>query len=123
MSNEITPQTKQSLLDILKKKLTLHKVQQATEEPEERLHGLEVIKAFSTGDEPKLVDYPRGKYCGQWETVLGEVPGGYTAVVRFYGYAGYEDRNKEFILTSPTIRALRPAVHTLIRDTMQTFKR
>jgi len=85
--------------------------------------GLEVIKAFTTTDEPKLVDYPKGQYQAYWETVLGEVPGGFTAVVRFYGYRGSEHLNSEHIFTAPNIGALRPVVHQLIREKMETFKR
>lgn len=87
------------------------------------LVGLDVIKAFTTSDEPQVRDYPKGQYKGFWETILGEVPGGYTAVVRFYGYAGHEDIFQEHVFTAPTIDKLRPAVHALIREKMETFKR
>ena len=91
--------------------------------PEPPLQGLQVIRVFSTDDEPKVVDYPKGKYQAYWETVVGEVPGGYTAVVRFYGYRGSEHIGEEHIFTEPEVRRLRPKVHELIRTKMETFRR
>jgi hypothetical protein len=91
-------------------------------ETEPQYKGIEAIKAFSTDDEPKLVDYPKGKYFAYWEILMGDVPGGYTAVVRFYGYANHQV-SEEAVFTEPTIRALKPKVNQFIRTKMESFKR
>jgi hypothetical protein len=92
------------------------------EAPEPQYKGIEAVKAFTTDDEPKLVDYPKGKYFAYWEIVMGEVPGGYTAVIRFYGYNNHAVF-EEHIFTEPTIRALKPKCNNLIRTRMHAFER
>ena len=52
-----------------------HNVVLPTTNKNELLHGLELIKAFTTDTEPKCADFPRGKYHVYWETFLNTVPG------------------------------------------------
>lgn len=85
--------------------------------------GLEAIVAFTTPDEPKLVDYPRGAYKAFWEILLNEIPGGWQAIVRFYGYANTDVENKEHSIVAPSLGKLKPQVNKLILDTMATYKR
>lgn len=85
--------------------------------------GLEAIVAFTTPDEPKLVDYPRGAYKAFWEILLQEIPGGWQAIVRFYGYANTDVENSEHSIVAPSIGKLKPQVNELIRSTMAKYKR
>lgn len=86
------------------------------------LHGHELLKAFTTDTEPKVADYPKGKYTAHWETVIGTVDGGYSAIVRFYGNQG-SGLLKEVVVLQPTVDALKAEVDTLIRRTMEQYKR
>jgi hypothetical protein len=83
---------------------------------------LALVEEFTTDDEPKLVDYPRGKYKVYWEILIGEVPGGTAAQVRFYAYAcGTLLEQKNFI--EPSLEDLKPQVNALIRATMAKYLR
>jgi hypothetical protein len=88
----------------------------------EQLHGIDLIKAFSTHDEPKVADFPRNKYKLYWETCIETLHGGYSAVVRFYTF----DSNKlysETTIAKITVEELKAAVNSLIFDTMNQNKR
>lgn len=85
--------------------------------------GLDAVKAFTTADEPKLADYPRAEYQATWETILSEIPGGWCATVRFFGYAGSEHIKEEHQKVATTLQKLKPLVNELIIDKMKTFKR
>lgn len=87
--------------------------------------GLDAVVAFTTEDEPKVTDYPKGKYFAYWEIVLGEVPGGYSAVVRFYpGVAAPMLAGQlEYTFIEPRLNDLKPKVNALIRARMEDFKR
>lgn len=89
----------------------------------EEVDGMTAVKIFSTDTEPKLADYPRGQYQATWETVLVEVPGGWGAIVRFFGYAGSEHINEEHQILAPSLKKLKPQVDDLIRSKMATYKR
>lgn len=84
--------------------------------------GLRVIKEFSTPDEPKLADYPRGKYTAYWEIFLDEIPGGFSADVRFYGYGGQGLLETEQFI-NPNLSVLRAAVTKRILQTMPKYER
>jgi len=91
------------------------------EEPE-NLTGFEVTKHFTTDDEPKVRDYPRGRYKVYWEIVVGEVPGGYVAQIRFYTFdSGTVLESKQFI--EPKLHLLKPKVNELIISTMAKYRR
>ena len=87
--------------------------------------GLDIVRNFTTDDEPKVVDYPKGKYFAYWEIVVGEVPGGYSAVVRFYPSvaAPMLTGQLEYTFVEPRLNDLKPQVNSLIRTRMEDFKR
>jgi hypothetical protein len=88
----------------------------------ENLRGIEVIKHFTTDDEPKVVDYPRGKYKVYWEIVVGEVPGGYVAQIRFYTYdTGAVLEQMQYV--EPKVHLLKPKVNKHIINTMAKYRR
>ena len=89
---------------------------------EDQLSGLALVQRFSTDDEPKVVDYPRGAYHAYWEILLGEVPGGYIANVRFYSYADGVIL-AEFQHIQPTVGKLKAQVNQCVRDQMAQYKR
>lgn len=110
-----------SFLDWFKPK-NKHNVVLPTSNPKDLLHGLELVKAFTTKTEPLCADFPKGQYKVYWETLLDTVSGGYTALVRFYTF----DDNKvvkEERITKPNIESLKDAVNTLILFTMSQNKR
>lgn len=103
------------------KTLLAQKAPKAPKEPE-NLTGVEVIQHFTTEDEPKVVDYPRGRYKVYWEIVVGEVPGGYVAQIRFYTFdTGAVLESKQFI--EPKVHLLKPKVNELIVSTMAKYRR
>lgn len=87
----------------------------------ELLHGLELIKAFTTETEPKVADYPKTKYKVYWETVLDTISGGYSATIRFYPFDG--GAPKEIKLMEKDINGLKVEVNKLIHSTMLQNKR
>jgi hypothetical protein len=90
-------------------------------EPEKPVTGMELINKFSTPTEPKVADYPRGKYTGFWEILISDIPGGYTAVVRFYKYDTGLDQ--EFRFTEPTVAQLKLLVNKCIIQVMPKYER
>lgn len=93
-----------------------------TSDRKDLLHGLELVKAFTTTTEPQCADYPNGQYKVYWETVLNTVNGGYSALVRFYNF----DDNaivKEERVIKPDIVSLKDEVNKLIITTMSQNKR
>ena len=82
------------------------------------LQGAELIKAFSTEDEPKCKDFPKEKYSVYWEMFVEAVPGGYGCLLRFYKYKG--GLLKEHQLFNQNINELRQEVSKLIRSTMES---
>jgi hypothetical protein len=85
------------------------------------VQGIELIKQFTTEDEPKLANYPKEEYNVYWETYLDAVPGGYKAVVRFYPYNG--EAATEYVLTSNTVLTLKQEVNKLILNTLEQSKK
>ena len=84
------------------------------------LHGLELLKAFTTETEPKVADYPLSKYTAHWEILLNTIDGGYQALVRFYTKTGIA---KEIEFKALTVTELKDAVNSEIRKTMLQYKR
>ena len=81
------------------------------------LHGLELVKAFTTATEPKVKDFPRTEYKVYWETLLDTIDGGYQAVVRFYPFdntAKFEEQH----FTNANLQALKDDVNRAIHMTM-----
>lgn len=87
------------------------------------ISGLEAIVQFTTPDEPKLSEYPKGAYKALWEIILQEIPGGWQAIVRFYGYANTDVEDSQHVLVAPSLGKLKPQVNALIRSTMTNYKR
>lgn len=85
------------------------------------LQGVELIRAFSTSDEPKVKDFPKEQYTVYWETFLDSVPGGYQAVVKFYPFTG--GKSTEHRLTHTSIEELRQEVTMLILSTMENARK
>lgn len=81
-----------------------------------------LVRQFTTPDEPKVSDYPKGKYYAYWEILVDEIPGGYSALVRFYriGEPGllYEKQ-----IINPYLTEVKRQVNELIRTQMETYKR
>jgi len=90
--------------------------------PPEIVAKLTMVQNFTSADEPKLVDFPRGEYSAYWEIFIGEVPGGYVAEVRFYGYGGVGIIFAQHFI-GPTLAALKQPVNELIRQRMAMYKR
>jgi hypothetical protein len=86
-----------------------------------QLQGVELIQKFSTEDEPKLKDFPKEKYKVYWETFLNPIPGGYSALVRFYSFDGGFLLEKT--LSAINVDELRFDVSAFILDTMSKNKR
>jgi hypothetical protein len=84
------------------------------------LRGVELIRAFSTEDEPKAADFPKMKYSAYWETFIDAIPGGYAAVVRFYSYKTGPLFEQTFNCQS--VSELRQEVTKLILKTMEEKK-
>lgn len=84
------------------------------------LRGLDLIRAFSTEDEPKCKDFPKEKYTVYWEIFVDAVPGGYSALVRFYKYSG--GLLSEHNFATQSVPELRKEVTKLILDTMEHNK-
>jgi hypothetical protein len=98
----------------------LHRIT-APVEPE-NLTGLALVQHFTTDDEPKVADYPKGKYKVYWEIFVNDVPGGYSAVVRFYEIgSGVMVEQNQFI--EPSVYKLKPFVNEYIRTTMAKYAR
>lgn len=85
------------------------------------LTGLELVKKFTTASEPKLADYPKGKYTATWEILVQDIPGGYSAMVRFYKYDTGLDAEFQFI--KPNVAALKLEVNQCILKTMPLYER
>lgn len=85
--------------------------------------GLEAIVQFTTPDEPKLSEYPKGAYKAFWEIILQQLPGGWQAIVRFHGYANTDVQDSEHFLVASSLGKLKPQVNALIRSTMANYKR
>jgi hypothetical protein len=98
-----------------------HNVVLPTTDSSKLIHGLELVKQFTTETEPKVADYPKTQYKVYWETLLDTVPGGYTALVRFYPFDG--GTVKEVRVTEKDVAALKDAVNAVIRTTMNQNKR
>lgn len=92
-----------------------------TSNSKELLHGLELVKAFTTVNEPKVADYPKTKYKVYWETVLDTVPGGYSAIVRFYSFDGGAPKEVKF--TEKEVTSLKDNVNKVIHTVMNQNKR
>lgn len=85
----------------------------------------ELINRFESPDEPKVRDYPKGVYYTHWEIVVGEVDGGYSAVVRFYpNIAAPELKGQlEYTFIEPSLVKLKEHCNKLIRTRMEDFRR
>lgn len=93
----------------------------AVTEEEKPLKGLELLQKFTTPTEPKLADYPKGKYTATWEILIQDIPGGYSAMVRFYKYDTGLD--KEFQFIKPNVAQLKLEVNKCILQIMPTYER
>lgn len=91
-----------------------------TEDNTKLLHGLDLVKAFTTDTEPKVADYHKSQYAAYWETVLETIDGGYRATVRFYSTNGLA---KEVEFKAANVPELKDAVNSEIRKTMLQYKR
>ena len=109
-----------SLFDWFKPK-NKHNVVLPTSNSKELLHGLDLVKAFTTTTEPKVSDYPKSKYTVYWETLLDTVPGGYSAVVRFYPFDG--GSVKEYKIVEKDVNTLKEEVNNKIYTIMNQNKR
>lgn len=79
------------------------------------IHKLETIR---------VADYPKGEYFVYWENYVTEVPGGFTAAVRFYSYSDAPRQvAEEVTMTEPSLEILMPRIGTYLKATMETFKR
>lgn len=97
------------------------------------VHGLELVKQFTTVDEPKLKDFPSDKYKLYWEILLNTVIDGYTAMVRFYSYTygagpgGPEEvpggKTHDVLLAATDIPSLKEQVNKVILATMAANKK
>jgi hypothetical protein len=87
-----------------------------------KYEGIELIKKFTTEDEPKVVDFPKKDYLIYWETLVSPISGGYGALVRFYSF---EDGRLiiEHQLSKITVEELKADVNKLILSTMNQNKR
>jgi len=85
------------------------------------LSGVELIRAFSVGDEPKVKNFPKDQYKVFWEIVVKSIPGGYSAAVRFYPFE--KGVLSEHQLNDSSLENLRRDVSALIRKTMDQNKR
>ena len=85
----------------------------------------DAVQQFTTDDEPKIKDYPKGMYYAYWEILIGEVPGGWTAVVRFYPNIAAPQLTGDLVYTfvAPRLQDLKPKVNHLIRTRMEDFRR
>jgi hypothetical protein len=91
------------------------------DEPE-NLTGMALIQQFTTEDEPKVLDFPRGKYKVYWEIFVNEIPGGYTSEVRFYTYETGAVLEK-YAFTEPKVHMMKPKVNECIRTVMNKYRR
>lgn len=89
------------------------------EEP--NLTGMKLINTFTNPTEPKVADYPKGKYTAFWEILVQDIPGGYTALVRFYSYTDGFLEQQQF--TEPLVSKLKPLVNKHIIETMRKYER
>lgn len=80
------------------------------------LRGAELIRAFSTEDEPKVKDFPKEKYKCYWEIQVDSAPGGYKAVVKFCAFDN--SFKKEFAYTTEDVPSLRKQVTKKILEVM-----
>ena len=99
-----------------------HNVVLPSEDSSKLLHGFDLIKAFTTVDEPKVVDYPYTKYKVHWEIFIECKNGGYEAIVRFYDNETNTIRDETLVI-KPTVEALKNEVNQIILDTMKQYKR
>lgn len=87
-----------------------------------QLHGMDLIKAFTTEDEPKVVEYPKKFYKLYWETFVEPIPGGYGALVRFYS-VDEAKVVKAMTFTQPSVTELKEEVNREVRAMMAANKR
>lgn len=85
------------------------------------LRGVDLVRAFSTEDEPKCKDFPREKYSVYWEIFVEAVPGGYAALLRFYSYD--KGIKQEHTFTKQSLSDLRQEVTNKILEVMDKNKR
>jgi hypothetical protein len=86
------------------------------------MQGADLIRAFSTVDEPKVKDFPKESYKVYWEIFIEAIPGGYGALVRFYEFStGQVHREK--IFQAQSVLELRAQVSQFILSTMEQNKR
>ena len=80
------------------------------------LRGAELIRAFSTEDEPKVREFPKEAYKVYWEIFIDAIPGGYGALVRFYSFnSGIVS---EHVVKDNNLMGVRKEVTALILETM-----
>lgn len=91
------------------------------QEEAKQYRGAELLEKFTTPTEPKVLDFPKGKYQGYWETLIQDIPGGYSAMVRFYRYDTGLDGEIQFI--KPNVAQLKLAVNECILQTMPKYLR
>lgn len=84
------------------------------------LQGAELIRAFSTDDEPKCKDFPKEKFRVYWEIFVDAIPGGYGALVKFYKFEG--GFLSEHRISKKTVPELRKEVTAVILRTMESNK-
>ena len=80
------------------------------------LRGAELIRAFSTDDEPKVKDFPKEKYKCYWEIHVDAIQGGYKAIVKFRAFDN--SFHKEFIFTAMDVPSLRKEVTKKVLQVM-----
>lgn len=85
------------------------------------LRGAELIKAFTTDDEPKCRDFPKEKFTVYWEIFVDAIPGGYGAIVNFNSFDNTFRKTHQ--IQKKTIADLRQEVSKLILQTMASHKR
>jgi len=92
-----------------------------TSNSSELLHGLELVKAFTTATEPKVSDFPKTLYSVYWEIVVETIGGGYSAVVRFYPYSG--GTVQEMRHSAKTVDELKIDVNKTILSVMSQYRK
>ena len=85
------------------------------------LRGAELIRAFSTEDEPKVKDFPKEQYKCYWEIFIDAIPGGYGAIVKFNAFDN--SFRKEHQISTQGLQELRQEVTKLILQTMEANRK
>lgn len=91
-------------------------------EIKDQLYGLELIKKFTTPEEPKVKDYPRTEYSVYWEIVLESIPGGYSATLSFYSYETSKLMYQK-TFNDISVESLKDQVNKTILSVMKENKR